>query len=67
MKLWWLEMKLHLQPGSHSRCPLHVLPLEGAQVESSVQEPPELIQVGGLVPCCRRGCRVPSHVPGRKH
>lgn len=56
-------MKLHLQPASCSRSPLHVPPLEGAQVESCVHELPQLIEVGGLVPCCRSSCRVPSHIP----
>lgn len=58
-------MKLYLQPGSCSSSQLQVLPLEGAQVESGVHEPLQLIEVGGLVPCCRSSCRVPSHVPVR--
>uniref|UniRef100_A0A3P8V2L0 Choline O-acetyltransferase n=1 Tax=Cynoglossus semilaevis TaxID=244447 RepID=A0A3P8V2L0_CYNSE len=38
---------------------------EGAQVESRVHEPPQLVQVRGLVPCCRSSCRVPPHIPGK--
>lgn len=54
-------MKVHLQLGSCSV--LEVPPLEGAQVESCVHEPLQLVQVRGLV--SRRGGsrRVPSHVP----
>lgn len=58
-------MKLHLQSGSCSSSQLLVLPMEGAQVESRVHESLQLIQVGGLVPCCGSSCRVPSNVPER--
>lgn len=58
-------MKLHLLPGSCSSSQLQVLPLEGAQVESCVHELLQLIEVGGLVPCCRSSCRIPSHIPER--
>ncbi len=58
-------MKLHLQPGSCSTSQLQVFPLEGAQIESGVHEPLQLIEVGGLVPCRRSSCRVPSHIPER--
>lgn len=58
-------MKLHLQPGSCSSSHLQVLPLKGAQVESCVHESLQLIEVGGLVPCSRSSCRVPSHIPER--
>lgn len=54
-------MKVHLQLGSCSL--LEVPPLEGAQVESCVHEPLQLVQVSGLVSRRRSGCRVPSHVP----
>uniref|UniRef100_A0A3B4U6M3 Choline O-acetyltransferase n=1 Tax=Seriola dumerili TaxID=41447 RepID=A0A3B4U6M3_SERDU len=48
-----------------NKCNCGSNPAEQRKVESSVHEPPQLIQVGGLVPCRRRGCRVPSHIPGR--
>lgn len=54
-------MKVHLQLGSCSL--LEVPPLEGAQVESRVHEPLQLVQVSGLVSRRRSSCRVPSHVP----
>lgn len=58
-------MKLHLQPGSRSTSHLQALPMEGAQVESCVHEPLQLVEVGGLVPRRRSSCRVPSHIPER--
>lgn len=62
-RLRCLEMKLHLQPGSCSSSHSQARPLEGAQVESRVHEPLQLIEVGGFVPCRRSSCRVPPHVP----
>lgn len=52
-------------PCSCSSSQLQVLPLERTQVESRVHEPLQLIEMGGLVPCRRSSCRVPSHIPER--
>lgn len=56
-----LEMKLHLQLISSP--PLQVPPLEGAQVESRVHEPLQLVQVSGLGSCGSSGCRVSPNIP----
>lgn len=52
---------MHLQ--LHSSPPLQAPLLEGAQVESRVHEPLQLVQVSGLGSCGGSGCRVSPNIP----
>lgn len=64
---WCLGIKVHLKrvswPSSRSRALL----LERRQAESHFHEPPQLIEVGGLVPRGRGGCRPSPHIPEVEH